>query len=418
MLSAVRKGAKSVLAGNKNVETAIHAVTGATTETTRAVGESVEIIRDAGTRTQQLVNWVQSLDDRITGIEETLADAQSNNDEISSIASQVNILAINAKIEAARAGDAGRGFAVVAEAINELSRKTAGAATGISDSIVTLADWIDGLRKEVVLAIADAGDVLAQAGNTDAALTGIAEQVDTIHTRALQIRHNSGLVQTEITEFDNNFEQMGDKLENSAKGIHQVRVRANALVDNAELMVQKSISLGGHSTDSGFIKKTRELAARINTVFEEGIRDGSITIEALFNRQHRLIEGTDPPQYMAAFTRFTDRVLPAIQEQGLEYDPRVVYCAAIDTKGYLPTHNLKFSQPQRDDPEWNTANCRNRRIFNDRVGLKAGNNTEPFLLQVYRRGMGWGKFAIMKDVAAPITIHGRHWGGLRLAYTL
>ena len=91
-------------------------------------------------------------------------------------------------------------------------------------------------------------------------------------------------------------------------------------------------------------------------------------------------------------------------------------CAAIDDQGYLPTHNRKFSEPQRPgDPAWNTANCRYRRIFNDRVGLAAGRNKQPFLLQTYRRDMGGGQFVLMKDISAPITVNGRHWGGLRLA---
>jgi methyl-accepting chemotaxis protein len=55
-------------------------------------------------------------------------------------------------------------------------------------------------------------------------------------------------------------------------------------------------------------------------------------------------------------------------------------------------------------------------MFNDRVGLAAGRNTKPFLLQTYRRDMGGGTFALMKDVSAPVTVRGRHWGGLRVAY--
>jgi methyl-accepting chemotaxis protein len=65
--------------------------------------------------------------------------------------------------------------------------------------------------------------------------------------------------------------------------------------------------------------------------------------------------------------------------------------------------------------EWNTANSRNRRIFNDRTGLGAGRNTQPFLVQTYRRDMGGGTFIIMKDISAPIFVNGRHWGGVRLA---
>ena len=120
-------------------------------------------------------------------------------------------------------------------------------------------------------------------------------------------------------------------------------------------------------------------------------------------------------------TRFldaTDRLFPAIQEPMLSVDPRIVFCAAVDRNGYLPTHNRKFSQPQGNDVAWNTANSRNRRIFNDRVGLAAGRSTQPFLVQTYRRDMGNGQFALMKDVSAPISIRGRHWGGVRVAYKI
>ena len=88
----------------------------------------------------------------------------------------------------------------------------------------------------------------------------------------------------------------------------------------------------------------------------------------------------------------------------------------MDVNGYLPTHNAKFSHPQGPDVVWNTSHARNRRIFDDRVGLKAGRSTDPFLLQVYRRDMGGGHFRLMKDLSAPIWVCGRHWGGLRLGY--
>ena len=120
---------------------------------------------------------------------------------------------------------------------------------------------------------------------------------------------------------------------------------------------------------------------------------------------------------MTRFTQFTDRTLPDLQEEALKLSDRVVFCAAVDENGYLPTHNRKFSQPQRpNDPGWNAANCRNRRIFNDRVGLTAGQSKRPFALHAYRRDMGNGSFVMMKDVSAPIVVMGRHWGGLRLAY--
>ena len=130
----------------------------------------------------------------------------------------------------------------------------------------------------------------------------------------------------------------------------------------------------------------------------------------------RRVSGAGASWLMAPFTELTDRYLPPLQEALLEMDPRIVFCAAVDNNGYLPTHNLKFSHPQGPDPVWNAANCRNRRLFNDRTGPSAGANTRAFLLQTYRRDMGGGVFAMMKDASAPIFVNGRHWGGFRMGY--
>jgi methyl-accepting chemotaxis protein len=57
--------------------------------------------------------------------------------------------------------------------------------------------------------------------------------------------------------------------------------------------------------------------------FEEAIRSGEIPEEDLFDRAYVPIARTDPPQVMARFTEFTDRVMPEIQEPLLDFDPRV-----------------------------------------------------------------------------------------------
>jgi methyl-accepting chemotaxis protein len=69
------------------------------------------------------------------------------------------------------------------------------------------------------------------------------------------------------------------------------------------------------------------------------------------------------------------------------------------------------------DPAWNQGHCRNRRIFDDRAGLLAARNIQPFLVQAYPRDMGGGNIVVLKEYDAPILVQGRHWGGLRLAVT-
>ncbi len=141
-----------------------------------------------------------------------------------------------------------------------------------------------------------------------------------------------------------------------------------------------------------------------------------ISLDALFDRDYQPIPGTNPQQQMTRYVEFTDKVLTPIQEAILETDEHIVYSAAVDENDFLPTHNKKFAKPQGDDPDWNMANCRNRRIFNDRAGMRAAKNNKPVLLQTYRRDMGGGNFVVMKEVDAPIMVKDRRWGTLRLAY--
>jgi methyl-accepting chemotaxis protein len=206
-------------------------------------------------------------------------------------------------------------------------------------------------------------------------------------------------------------------IQGTSDGIETTHERILKLIDTSETIVQSTALLGGQTEDSRFIHEVLRLSAALSERLEAAVDGGRISMGHLFDRTYQTIPGTNPEQFMTPSTKLFDEILPALQEPVLRFDPKVVFCAAVDQNGYLPTHNRKFSQPQGDDPVWNTANCRNRRMFNDRVGLKAGRNTEPFLLQVYRRDMGGGEFKMMKDLSAPITVKGRHWGGLRLAYT-
>ena len=103
---------------------------------------------------------------------------------------------------------------------------------------------------------------------------------------------------------------------------------------------------------------------------------GAITLEEMFDENYVEIAGTNPVQYRTRILTWADRALPPFQEAFLAKDSRMAFCAMIDRNGYLPVHNKIYSQPQRPgDVAFNTANSRNRRIFNDPAGLAAGRNT-------------------------------------------
>jgi methyl-accepting chemotaxis protein len=169
--------------------------------------------------------------------------------------------------------------------------------------------------------------------------------------------------------------------------------------------------------DQRFITAAMEAAERIQAAIAQAVSRGTIAADDLFDAEYREIPGTNPTQYTTRFLPLLESILPEYQEPVLALDSRVVFCAAVDRNGYLPVHNRKYSAPQRpDDVVWNTANCRNKRIFSDRAGLLAARNTRPFLLQAYARDMGGGQKVMLKEVDAAIRVNNLPWGGVRLAY--
>ncbi len=415
-LKQARTAADALGRATAALQTATARVDAASSTAAGETDTSVGLIRASVDQSTEVAAWVARLAQRLREVEETLKAVTVANARIGSISEQVRFLAINARIEAARAGAAGRGFGVVAEAINELSHQTAEAAQGVSASIDGLQAWTATLVREAGTVAPQAQALSDGATATDSALIRLARSVAEARAGAEAAVGAVGEVEHAVGTFRPLFDGMGRAVEDGAGALAQASRRAEALVDRSERMVQACVAAGGSSGDAPFIARVQADAARIARSFEDALDTGAITLEGLFSTDYRPIPGTDPPQLMAPFTELTDRLLPAVQERALEFDDRVVFCAAVDRNGYLPTHNRKFSHPQTQDPVWNAAHCRNRRVFDDRVGLKAGRNTEPFLLQTYRRDMGGGEFRMMKDLSAPIRVKGRHWGGLRLAY--
>ena len=174
-----------------------------------------------------------------------------------------------------------------------------------------------------------------------------------------------------------------------------------------------------HDENTEFVTRAMEAGTALTRLFEEAVASGAIAVDDLFDENYVEIPGTNPLQHRTRILGWADRALPPFQEAFLAKDPRMAFCVMIDRNGYLPVHNKIYSHPQRPgDVAWNTANSRNRRIFNDPAGLAAGRNQRSYLIQSYARDMGNGQTVMMREIDVPIRVNGRHWGGFRTAYKL
>ena len=203
--------------------------------------------------------------------------------------------------------------------------------------------------------------------------------------------------------------------ERSKAGTQARFERANdALTEKIE---DKLWSIQDDNTEA--VTRAMEAGAALKKIFDDGVDSGAISIEDMFDTNYVEIPGSNPVQYRTKILDWADRALPPFQEAFLARDKRMAFCVMIDTNGYLPVHNKIYSHPQRPgDVTWNTANSRNRRIFNDAAGLAAGRNQRAYLIQSYARDMGNGNMVMMREIDVPIRVKGRHWGGFRTAYRL
>ncbi|MCR9213805.1 MAG: methyl-accepting chemotaxis protein [Proteobacteria bacterium] len=409
--------AETMVAANRQISEAAQSSSNAAGQTETEIQASREKINDAVDNISKLVAGVSRVEEQLSSLGEALASVAKVANGIEGIASQTNLLALNATIEAARAGDAGRGFAVVANEVKSLAEETKKATEEITDTVKTLTDQVGTIQNESAgnadlaqSAEEGSGSIAEIFGVVEGSLKQISGEITSAAEEANKNLSQCDLVSTELKALE-------ISVDKTSQNISVADTKADGLLRVSETLIELIAQSGHETADSPLIRLVTETATAISETLEKAVDAGEISLAEIFDENYIDVEGTNPLQKTTKYVDLFDKLLPPLQEPVLEKDSSIVFCAAVDRNGYLPTHNNKFSHPQKpNDPDWNAGNCRNRRIFDDRTGLAAGQNEKPFLLQTYRRDMGGGEFALMKDLSAPILIKGRHWGGVRIGY--
>ncbi len=273
---------------------------------------------------------------------------------------------------------------------------------------------------------------LARPVDLHGAIRSIAKQASTIGRESAEVRglldettrasERGGVAvasrTTQVTDINRAQAGIGSVSNGGLAAVERVRVAVEGVqgaVASIITAAEQSRAICG-GLDTPFIKGAIDAATQIAGLLEAAPAAGTISSAQLFDEAYRPIPKTNPAQHTTGFVALADPLFPAVQEHMLGSSPKVVFCIAVDRNGYGATHNRKYCRPQRGDLAWDSANSRYRRIFNDRTGLASARNERPFLLQTYRHDMGGGSFILMKEAAAPITVNGRHWGGVRMAF--
>ena len=189
-------------------------------------------------KTVQVMNRIAG---RVTETAQTIVSLGTRSDQIGEIvgtiqdiADQTNLLALNAAIEAARAGEQGRGFAVVADEVRLLATRTTKATFEIGEMITKIQKEI----KSAVSAMQD-GVIEVENGTVETAKSGQALQniLAQINAVSMQVNHVAASVENQSatsSEISNNMQQITEVIHETATGAQESAREANQLTNLAE----------------------------------------------------------------------------------------------------------------------------------------------------------------------------------------
>jgi methyl-accepting chemotaxis protein len=189
-----------------------------TREATAITDSGQERIRLAVDRVQQLAVRINETADFMLHLEGEAKNVTSVIDVIRGVAEQTNLLALNAAIEAARAGEQGRGFAVVADEVRTLASRTQQSTADIQGMLSQLQQGVQRAMEAMGSSSAMTAEAASSAGEAGQSLMGIGTAVKEIADMTIQIATAAEEQSSVTAEIDKNLVQINALAMNNAEG--------------------------------------------------------------------------------------------------------------------------------------------------------------------------------------------------------
>lgn len=196
------------------------------------VQQSIVMVTELSEQTNSASRSVESLNEKVIEIDNVIVT-------INAISEQTNLLALNAAIEAARAGEQGRGFAVVADEVRTLAGRT-------QQATVEIRSMIDKLQAETREISTITEETLAQANKSREMITEIGDDVNEIAESAQSVMEVSAQIATAA-------EQQMAVVNDIASDLNDIRSQSGALLSSTQTSVAGIQELSGASETLGHV---------------------------------------------------------------------------------------------------------------------------------------------------------------------
>ena len=380
--------------------------------------EGTQLIKASLGQIGQLIALVDTLTNHVTGFAAAMDQVKRCSQNIGDIAETTNILALNATIEAARAGEAGRTFAIVASEVKKLANDTRVATDEITQTIDALAGEAEQVIGQIESGAKATGDAKGSIARIEDTIHGVARMFDEVDRQNDQIAQATETISGHVASVKEVLESFDSAAIDNEARLETAHTRMEGLEMTANTMFDCIVQAGLSPADSLMVEKAMLAAEEVTQRAEAALADGSLTMEALFDQTYRPIEGSNPPRYRTALMPWAHEQWRPILDRTTESDNRITATACTDMKGYLPTHLTEHSRNPTGDLAYDTKHCRNGRILFDPIDQKAKRSTAPYMMAVYRQEGDGRVYRVVRNVYVPLTIGGKRWGDLELAYAL
>ncbi|WP_207061605.1 methyl-accepting chemotaxis protein [Motiliproteus sp. SC1-56] len=412
------KSASLVLQSSSEATQAIDSIAHHTGGITERNSENLAVARASADEMEAIVGRVQAVDALVNEFAGTVQQLEDNSVQIRRVlemvnefAEQTNLLALNAAIEAARAGEQGRGFAVVADEVRHLAQKVQSAAGEIGGNVQVMSDLVASTRAGTDKIREHSGSTQAVIGETAQRFTRMVADFEQVNGQLTDI--SAAIEELSVTnrQSHQHVTQIGALSSELKEEIDQTREYSESL-ELATEAIQELLSrfIIGYGNFERIIQSARawrdEVQAALQGLADEG--------HDLFDTRYQPVAGTDPQKYRVSYVDALERVIQPLVDRYIQERPEFIYVVPVCCTGYLPAHHSHVSQAPTGDPQVDNLRSRHQRIYNgSRAEVRRAENTEPFLLQTFVRDTG----EVLNDLSLPLMVNGRHWGGLILGFT-
>jgi methyl-accepting chemotaxis protein len=408
LAEGIQSAGAQTTAAIEHVSDSAQRITTSTAESLERARRAASELDNAGQQIAQVDIDAKAFLVTVEEVNRRCAESAEVMEQIGRIARQTRILALNAAIEAANAGEAGRGFAAVAQSIrglaDEVSEVTERSKSTVTQAAVLSAQAAartEGVRKNMETILDAVGSSRRSCAAILNDLEGASDQFARIAAAAEQMAAANAHVRGSVTRST----EMSSEVAVRLNGTRTLSVQLLTSTENIQEV------LADFQAGEGRFERVLEKCHHWHRRLEDAVNRLQASGQNVFDTHYVPIAGTNPAQFMTSYQPAFEKAIRPLMDEA-KADTQALACVCTDRNGYLPTHNSNASMPPTGDLVLDTRQCRDKRIMNDRYGLRSATYEGRLLLQTFVRDNG----DLTVELVLPIRQGGRPWGAVRYGF--